>query len=36
MYDLQNYIVPTLNGSNTPTIGTENLVSWVRSPLKLL
>ena len=33
MYDLQNYVVPTLNGPNPPTIGTEDLVSWARSAL---
>ena len=33
MYDLQNYIVPMLNGSNPPTIETENLLSWARSVL---
>ena len=33
MYDLQNYVVPTLNGQNPPTIGREDLLSWARSAL---
>mgnify|MGYP003666138137 FL=1 len=33
IHDLQNYTVPTLNGPNPPTMGTDDLTLWARSVL---